>query len=205
MKHKTNHLEHVEIAEKSLKSDKKEYVDSKNNKLYSEKSIQKLMKVILLTIPFVYAYDVYTDDRKNNVFAFIALAIAIYYLSKRDFYLPFLGDTVFPGGNLTQQTPLNANVSRSIKVKPYQKVVYWAAEKNKKANPNQMPWTAYKDYSNSGVAVANEKGVAELKVRTPAAYSKPWGWFGSRGLRPHIHFRIQKTSGFWGRVQTVYL
>ena len=187
-----------------MKHDKnKQY--TKNNNLYREKSIQKLIKSGLVSMPFILAYLIYYESKREKVLAFICIAIGIYFLTKRDFYLPFLGDTVFPGGNLIQQVPLNATVSRQIKVKPYQRVVYWAAEKNNKANPNQMPWSAYKDYSNSGVAIANEKGIADLKVRKPAPYSKPWGWFGSKGLRPHIHFRLQKASGFWGRVETVYL
>lgn len=183
---------------------KKNKVYTKNNKLYREKSIQKLIKGGLVSMPFILAYVLYYET-KREVLAFVCIAIGIYFLTRRDFYLPFLGDTVFPGGSLIQQSPLNATVSRKIKVRPYQKVVYWAAEKNDKADPRQMPWSAYKDYSNSGLAIANEKGIAELKVRKPAAYSKPWGWFGSKGLRPHIHFRLQKTNGFWGRVETYYL
>lgn len=194
---------HIEHSDTGLKKQRK--IGSKHNNLYNEKSIQKFIKLLLVSMPFLLAYIIYYETKRDKVFAFICIAIGIYFINKRDFYLPFLGDTVFPGGNLINQSPLNANVSKQIKVLPHQKVMYWAAEKNNKANPKQMPWTAYKDYSNSGLAIGDEKGIVDLKVRKPAPYSKPWGWFGSKGLRPHIHFRVQKTNGFWGRVQTVYL
>lgn len=175
----------------------------KNNKLYSEKSMDKMMKVALMC---VLIYNIYnaskTNTNENLIVMFVSVILLANFAPKRDYYLPFLGDAVIPTGLLVPHFPENANVSKRIRIKPRQKVVFWASEPSD--NPKQMPWNAYKQYKNSGVAFSDEKGMVTLRVRKPSVYSKPWG-FGDSVLKRHIHYRVVRTNGMLGRVETIYL
>ena len=136
------------------------------------------------------------------LYVVIGLA-AIPLLFQRDMYLPFLGETVLPGGALVVKTPQNANEQVTIRTRPGAKIVYWAAE----PNPNQgsdlpTPEEAYGEFENSGVVQADTSGHAILRFRgPPQAYQVP---FKGR-LAPHVHFRISNENGFMERVQTVYV
>jgi uncharacterized membrane protein YuzA (DUF378 family) len=135
------------------------------------------------------------------VYVLVGVA-AIVHIFSRDYYLPFLGKTVYPCGSLTPKTPQDADASATIKVSPYVNVIYWAAEPNAQIVDN--PWVAYSEYENTGVARSDENGVAVLKVRTPAAYKVPRTIF-DKTLKPHIHYRTCSMSGMLGRVETVYI
>ena len=136
------------------------------------------------------------------VYILIGLA-ALPLLFQRDMYLPFLGQTVVPGGALTVKTPQNANDQVTIRTRPGAKVVYWAAE----PNPNQgkdlpTPEAAYEEFENSGVVVADATGHAILRFRgPPQAYRVPI----TGRLEPHVHFRICDENGFMERVQTIFI
>jgi uncharacterized membrane protein YuzA (DUF378 family) len=136
------------------------------------------------------------------VYILVGLA-ALPLLFQRDVYLPFLGETVLPGGALTVKTPQNANDQLTIRTRPGAKVVYWAAE----PNPNQgkdlpTPDVAYAEFENSGVVVADSTGHAILRFRgPPQAYTVP---FKGR-LEPHVHFRISNEHGFMERIQTIFV
>jgi uncharacterized membrane protein YuzA (DUF378 family) len=123
---------------------------------------------------------------------------------RRDVYLPFLGETVLPAGALTLKTPQSANESVEITTRPGAKVVYWAADANVNADPKSLPdWsTAYGEFENSGVVVADDQGKAILRIRgPPQPYTVPM----KGKLNPHVHFRVEKEGGFFGRVQTYYV
>jgi len=136
------------------------------------------------------------------VYILIGLA-ALPLLFQRDMYLPFLGETVLPGGALTLKTPQNANDQLTIRTRPGAKVVYWAAE----PNPNQghdlpTPDVAYAEFENSGVVVADTTGHAIIRFRgPPQAYTVPV----MGRLEPHVHFRISDDNGFMERVQTIFV
>ena len=131
---------------------------------------------------------------------YITIGVAAVSLAFRsDMYLPFLGETVVPGGALAVKTPQNANEQVSIRTLPNAKVVYWAAEPNPTQGKNVPNWAeAYDEYENSGVAVADGDGNAILRFRgPPQAYTVP-----IKGrLEPHIHFRICDKHGMMGPVQ----
>lgn len=136
------------------------------------------------------------------LYIIIGLA-AIPLLFQRDIYLPFLGETVLPGGAMSVKTPQNANDQVTIRTLPGTKVVYWAAE----PDPNQgrdfpTPEEAYGEYENSGVVVADTTGHAILRFRgPPQSYDVP-----VKGtLDPHVHFRIAEENGFLGPVQSVFV
>jgi len=123
-----------------------------------------------------------------------ALSVAFH----RDTYLPFLGETILPCSVLGTQTPPGATRTVQVRVEPDAKVVFWASE----PGDGQGTWqTAYRDYQNAGVAVADSTGMATLKVREPQGYSVPM----KGHLEPHVHFRVCRSDGFIDPIKTVYL
>jgi uncharacterized membrane protein YuzA (DUF378 family) len=133
------------------------------------------------------------------VYIIVGLA-ALYFLTSRDFYLPFLGETVFPCEPLAENIPDDADTSITIKVTPNSNVVFWASETDTDDIVDN-PWAAYSKFKNSGVTRSNDDGSVTLKVRKPTSYKIPTG----KVLKPHIHYRVCKPKGFLSRVETVYL
>ena len=175
----------------------------KDNKLYQEKSVDKMLKMATLVIIVYAIYQVRNKKTLDSLaVSIVGIILLINYAPKRDYYLPFLGDSVIPSGLLVPHFPENANFSKQIKIKPKQKIVFWASEPSNK--PSKMPWEAYKKYKNSGVAIANERGIVTLRVRKPGVYSKPWG-YGDSTLKRHIHYRVVRSNGMLGRVETLYV
>jgi len=144
--------------------------------------------------------------RRKAHFLYVVVGIAAILLAlRRDVYLPFLGQTVFPSNAVSLKTPQGANDTVSITTLPGAKVVYWAAEPtlHKGSDTTTLGWDkAYGEFENSGVVKADDKGIALLRIRgPPQAYSVPM----KGTLKPHVHFRIEEEGGFFGRVKTVYL
>jgi uncharacterized membrane protein YuzA (DUF378 family) len=148
----------------------------------------------------------------NRVIYVLVGIAALLVLMKRDFYLPFLGKTVFPCSSLIpDKVPDNADISVSVKVRPGARVIYWASETDaNKELVKEDPWTAYSKYENAGLVTADNEGNAVLKVRSPSSYKVP-GILGKRTLDKHIHYRIcgnygnEKDVGMLSRVMTAYL
>jgi hypothetical protein len=128
---------------------------------------------------------------------------AVVHLFSRDYFLPFLGEAVYPCGSLTPKVPHDADLEVKIKVDPNVNVIYWAAEPNSKVVDN--PWLAYSEYENTGVALSGEDGMATLKVRKPASYNVPKMGLFQKNLKPHIHYRTCNMTGMMSRVETVFL
>ena len=147
--------------------------------------------VVRLALPPRYAKWVYI------IIGISALSLAF----RRDMYLPFLAETVLPGGALAQKTPQNANDQVTIRTLPNAKVVYWASEPNPTQGRDVPNWNvAYDEFENSGVAVADATGQALLRFRgPPQSYKVPI--MGT--LEPHVHFRICSPGGMMGQVQTL--
>lgn len=125
---------------------------------------------------------------------------ALSLVFRRDIYLPFLGETIVPGGALAERTPQNANEQVTITTLPNAKVLYWAAEPNPTQGKDVPNWDqAYAEFENSGVAIADGAGHTILRFRgPPQSYKVPI--MGK--LEPHIHFRVCDANGVMGRVQT---
>jgi hypothetical protein len=121
---------------------------------------------------------------------------------RRDVYLPFLGETVLPDGALLPKSPQGANQSVNITTRPGAKVVYWASEPDPAMGKAIKTWNeAYQAYENSGVAVADDRGVALLRFRgPPQPYKVPF-----KTVEPHVHFRVSEGNGMFGPVQILYL
>ena len=141
------------------------------------------------------------------VYALVGLS-ALLHIFSRDYYLPFLGAAAYPCGSLTPKQPKGATRSVTVFVKPGANVIFWAAEPAR-AGPGfddnkvaRNPWLAYDEYSNAGVARADNMGRATLRVRDPTAYQvPPYG----RKLDAHVHYRVCDHAGMLGPVQTTYL
>lgn len=126
----------------------------------------------------------------------------ILHIFRRDFYLPFLGETVMPCAALEERTPSGADTTVTVQVTPKSKLLYWAAEPAAEELKQIQDWKlAYATFSNIGVTTSDQSGTATLRVRKPQAYSVP---FKGR-LEPHIHYRICGEDGIMSRVNTVFI
>ncbi len=136
----------------------------------------------------------------------LVIGLCALFLIRRDYFLPFLGQSVFPMHALnSKQIPYGANVSKQVRVQPNAKVVYWAAEpcsRESQCTPPVGVWEAYGEYRNAGVTTADKEGNATLKVRSPQSYVVP-----NKGgaISPHIHYRYFLNEGMLSDVHTVSL
>jgi len=130
---------------------------------------------------------------------YIIIAMAGLYMIKRDNFLPFLGKTVIPPSVIPLKQNKFQKDSVSVHVPPNSKVIYWASLKTEEPNP--IVWDAYGDYSNSGVVMSDNNGVAVLKLLKGSGYVVP----GGRYIEPHVHYRYELMPGKLSRIETVYL
>ena len=178
---------------------------------YDEKFKEKLMRWVVVAGGIIHGLNAITGTNVAALLAggiaarilFLAIAVVTAIVaSDRDFFLPFLGDTVFPNGLLAAHvTPNGADVMASAVVPPNTKVVYWAAEPcYENCEVPVMAWDAYKTYTNSGVATSDEQGIVRFMVRGPQAYNVP---YKDHTLKPHVHYRYMKHNGMFSKIFTV--
>ena len=136
---------------------------------------------------------------ENTVYVLVGLS-AVFHILSRNFYLPFLGDTVFPCASMTTKVPFNADTQIKVEVAPNSNIIYWAAEQHKEVMDN--PWIAYAENSNAGVVKSDVNGVAVLKFRKPASYKVK---SGLKTLSPHVHYRVCNVPGMLSEVKTVFI
>jgi uncharacterized membrane protein YuzA (DUF378 family) len=135
------------------------------------------------------------------VYIIIGVSAAVLF-TRRDIYLPFLGQTVIPCMLQTKKQE-KTDTKITVKVPPKTKVIYWAALPGMKETND--PYTNYGDYSNSGIAESNEKGEAVLEVNSPSRYTVSWFGIMDKVLEPHIHYRFCKENGMMSRIETVFV
>ena len=164
-------------------------------------------RLFIVIVLFIFAsqslFNVYLFKKHNALRMIFALSIFmfVYSIIKRDFFLFFLSDTVYPCDSLTVLKPSNAFVNVHVSnVKPNSKIVYWATEPNDLVIDN--PFDAYGKYKNSGVALSDNNGKVTLSVRQPSMYKVP---YKSEPLRRHVHYRECFGNGLMGSVKTVFL
>lgn len=137
----------------------------------------------------------------RGIYILVGLS-ALLIAFNRDTYLPFLGETVLPCQVIGTYIPQGATTEVTVQVTPGAKVLYWAAEPDNEHLKKLNNWDqAYLKYENAGVTVANEQGLATLKVRPPQSYTVPF----KGALAPHIHFRICSGDGMLSRIKTVFV
>ena len=128
----------------------------------------------------------------------ISLIAALSLVFRRNVYLPFLGESIYPCDNLVDKTPDSAELTVTVTDVPAgTKVVYWAAEPSTSIVSD--PWKAYGKYENSGVATSDASGKAVLSVRKPTGYKLPSG----RELKPHVHYRFCQKPGMLSEIRTI--
>lgn len=140
----------------------------------------------------------------------VALVIglsALYLAMDRDFYLPFLGKCAMPAP-LGNSQPLSAGALNTYKLTnlpPNVRVVVWGAQASSGTFSN--PQDAYGDYSNAVWAKSDDKGVVQVQLTAPAAYSVQRFGLWSKKLQPHIHYRYELTKhkGLFSRVHTQHV
>ena len=134
----------------------------------------------------------------------LVAASIILFVGSRNYYLPFLGSTVYPCGSLAEKVPTNADTSITVQVPAGANVVYWASEpSDPSVQPISNPWDAYALYDNSGVVRADASGNAVLRVRSPSSYKV--GYLYNRELKRHIHYRVCSNAGLMSPIRTVYV
>jgi hypothetical protein len=123
--------------------------------------------------------------------AVAGLVAVLALATRRTFWLPFLGEAVFPGAVLGDRevAPRGANATATVRAPKNATIVYWAASVDAPG-----PKAAYAEGSNAGVARASASGVAVLRVRRPGVYAV--------GAGPHVHYRVVESTGMLGPVQT---
>lgn len=171
-----------------------------------------LTAVVLLSACSWLPYAVISSEM--NLWLRVAMGIigtlSFVLLFERDMYLPFLADCAFPTSLLSLPTKASpdlvvGSVSVNIaKLPPGAKVVYWAAETMDPRSIEAKNWKeAYGDYSNAGVALANQSGAATISIRCPQAYTVSHMGFISNELPPHVHYRYE-LPGAKGMLSEVY-
>lgn len=155
-----------------------------------------LVEIISLFISSIT--NINKSTLEKIVYLIIALS-SVYIGTRRDNWLPFLGNTVFPHSLVPLKEPKEVNHTVEIQVVPNAKVAYWGAIASTTI-PDVL--TAYNEFENSGVVMADEKGIAKLKVVKGTGYIVPSG----RYIPPHVHYRIVNNAegGMMGRVMTYY-
>jgi uncharacterized membrane protein YuzA (DUF378 family) len=135
------------------------------------------------------------------IYGLVGLA-GLYLVLDRNYYLSFLGETVYPCGSLVEKIPEKADQTVSVKVPPGSNVVYWAAEPSNENVVIDNPWDAYMQYENAGVVKADENGNAVLKFRSPASYKV---MAGLKQLPKHVHYRHCFYPGMLSEIYSIEL
>lgn len=180
------------------------------NKVYLEKYKDKIISLLLVCSTFYLGIlKIKHKFISLRIIGFLLVLLSIYKGSQRNYYLPFLGDTVFPN-NLISGNTLDIQLHKGSDIitvnidnlPPNVKVIYWAAlPENSEKNKLDLPWVAYKDYSNSGSTTTDSNGKATMKIMYPQSYKTPW----NKKLKPHIHYRYFKTKGMMSEIYTKFL
>lgn len=137
-----------------------------------------------------------TFDWVSKILYLVILVAVLNILFDRNFYLPFLGESVFPCNVLKEHVPENATTQVRVNVTPNTPVVYWAAEPGEFADRD---WNqAYAKYTNSGITKSDARGVAVMSVREPTGYNVP-----GKSLSPHVHYRECLNNNMLGEVKTL--
>jgi len=151
--------------------------------------------------------NIFSFVKNSNILFFLHLVMAIvvlYYLFNRDFYLPFLGQTIIPIKNTNIENPDGVLNFKIQNLPSNTNVIYWASNSSNEVIRN--PIDAYKGYTNSGITKTDLYGNASLQISCPSDYYvKSFGM--DKKLSQHIHYRIEsdKYPGLFSSVKTHYV
>lgn len=141
----------------------------------------------------------FTDLEK--IIYLLAGVCVIFIALSRDTWLPFLGESVLPSIFVPLKN-IDGDTIVKVLVQPNTKVAYWAAKPTvTKSKKDPIVKVAYDDYSNSGVVMSDENGVAILTLNKGSGYYVPTG----KHIRSHVHYReLTNEYGLMGEVKTHY-
>jgi uncharacterized membrane protein YuzA (DUF378 family) len=143
----------------------------------------------------------FNSEVAERFFYIILGIVAIYFLFRQSYYLPFLGETVLPPSAFTLYKQPDANRSLTIAVdKNASKVIYWAARPEGVHGAVLDPKSAYGDFSNYGI-VAVKDGQVTLEYKYPQAYQVN----SVLSLPHHVHYRLIYDTGFLSSIKTIFL
>lgn len=185
-------------------------------KLYEEKMMEKILRTVLIASSFYYVLKItkqeeiikmYLGDKIMNVIYAIFILSGTMTVMDREYYLPFLGDTVIPTGLLPSESiPNGANMEVEMTITPNTKILYWASEPCENTltcGKERMAWEAYGNLTNGGTATSDDKGYVRFLVRgKPQDYNVP---YKKDVIKPHIHYREFKGNGMLGKIMTHYV
>jgi uncharacterized membrane protein YuzA (DUF378 family) len=144
--------------------------------------------------------DKFHTRLRLDKFVYIVIGLcALGLLFDRTTWLPFLGESVLPG-TLVPLKAYTGNTQVKVNVSPGAKVAYWSAMPGD--NPDISVRDAYAKYGNSGVVMADEKGIATLSFDKGTDYVVPSG----KSITSHVHYReFTDEYGMMGPIGTVYV
>lgn len=135
------------------------------------------------------------------VYSLVAVSALILAI-QRDVWLPFLGRSVLPSALVPLKNPSAVDTVVDVHTRPNTKVAYWASlpiksnDDDSDSDPDVM--TAYGDFSNSGVVMSDDNGLAKLSIAAGTSYEVPSG----KVIPRHVHYRIINEHGMMGRIRT---
>ena len=142
----------------------------------------------------------------KTIFILIGLS-ALYFMFNRDYYLPFLGQTVIPLTNPSQAVTQTNTLMIPVKLSGLPKntrLLFWAAQGSDDVMDN--PVKAYSNYANTGITNTDNNGNALFSITCPAEYKVAKFGFSTKLLK-HVHYRyeIPGHPGMLSRVYTHYI
>ena len=183
---------------------------TQNQKIFMYLRLTARIVLMLSALLFVVQLGGYNPAKslmQNKFISFISVllfvASILYNLFDRNFYLPFLGWSVYPCGSLAEKIPNKADTTVTVQVKPNVNVIYWGSEPSaKETQPIDNPWDAYANYDNSGVVRADANGTAVLHFRNPSSYQVG---LTNKTISRHIHYRECRHPGMLSAIKTIML
>lgn len=168
---------------------------------------EMISKFLLTLISVTYGYNLIKSKlgQYEKAAGVIIIAIGLYWMFNRDYYLPFLGQCAMPPSLIQEVTQVKVDGKVPVRLTglpPNTQILYWAAiPENKNDNKILGPKEAYGTYKNSGITFSNELGEAFARVDCPSNYSV--GLLKMQ-LSKHIHYRyaLPEYPGLYSRVFT---
>lgn len=148
------------------------------------------------------------DDNLKKIFYIIVGISGVYLLSKRETFLPFLGESVVPSSLFDEKNnndlekllsdKSNSVISLSVYAPNVDKVIWWASKPDD-GTTSPTYKVAYDEYKNSGVSNVQSDGNAYITLPCPQQYM-----VNNKKLPKHLHYR-EASGAMLSEVKTINL
>lgn len=158
------------------------------------------------------AFNFFTTNK--SILSALGIAIGIsglYYLTNRDFFLPFLAPTFIPFPRTEDENVTGKIINVDLtNLPPNVNVLYWASNPSTPSNTIlEDPKEAYKGFGSSGFVKTDNKGNVSFPILCPSSYkvNRKLPFMKSKVLESHVHYRYEDPSypGMFSSVQTKYV